>query len=461
MSKEAIFGTDGIRGKALEGWLSEPAVEALGRAAAAVLGKGSDGGRVCFVAHDGRASAGPLERALARGFAAQGLATRSAGLLPTPGLAWLVATREEAAFGAMISASHNPAADNGIKLFARGGAKLSDEDQAEIERLLHVERAAVEAGDASAEARLSAHPELGKAYGEHLVALAAGGGAPLSLEGMHIAIDCANGASSEVGPRVLEALGARVDALHGAPDGTNINAGCGSTEPDSLRAHVRGGDAAVGIALDGDADRCLLVDETGALVDGDAIMTILARDAVERGLWTDRRIVATVMSNRGLHRALAPLEIGVVEVGVGDRQVVEGLRNEGLRLGGEKSGHIIFGGDDARVFIGDGLLTGLHVLGVMARTGRPLSELSAPFQPFPQVLKGLEVDAKPPLETLPRFQERRRAFEDELGDDGRVNVRYSGTEDKARVMIEGLDEARIHEMADELMAVLKEEIALR
>ena len=382
MSDAAIFGTDGIRGTALEGWLSEPAVEALGRAAATVLGRAQSTDRICLVAHDGRASAAPLERALARGFAAHGFATQSTGLLPTPGLAWLAATREDAAFGAMISASHNPASDNGIKLFARGGAKLSDEDQAEIERILQVEYAAIKAGDASADARLSSHPELTTAYGDHLVSLAAGGGAPLSLEGMHIAIDCANGASSDVGPRVLKALGAQADTLHSAPDGTNINAGCGSTEPGSLQEHVRTSGASVGIALDGDADRCLLVDETGALVDGDAIMTILARDFVERGLWSDRRIVATVMSNRGLHRALAPLDIGVVEVGVGDRQVVEGLRSEGLRLGGEKSGHIIFGGKDASVFIGDGLLTGLHVLGVMARTGRPLSELMAPFRPL-------------------------------------------------------------------------------
>jgi phosphoglucosamine mutase len=445
-----IFGTDGIRGRALEGWLSPAAVEALGHAAGQVLAAG--GGRA-LIAHDGRASAAALEAALARGFARAGLTPESAGLLPTPGLAWLTAS-DGVAVGAMISASHNPAHDNGIKLFAGAGAKLDDEQQDRIETLLRqADSAGLTEGSGGAPAVVEAHES---AYAEHLVDLALSGDA-LDLSGKRVVLDCANGAASRVGPRVLRAIGADVDVIHAAPDGENITDGCGSTATESLQARVKETGALFGVALDGDADRCLLVDESGALVDGDAIMTILARDRAARGIMEDKRIVATVMSNRGLHRALAPEGIGVVEVGVGDRQVVEGLKTNGLELGGEKSGHIIFGADSG--FIGDGLLTALHVLAVCARTGAPLSELSAPFQPFPQVLLGLKVAAKPPLETLQRFQEMRTRFEEELGDDGRVNVRYSGTEPKARVMVEGLDEARIGAMADELVQTLLDEIS--
>ena len=454
---EPIFGTDGIRGRALEGWLSERAVEALGRAAAQVLGGSGPG--TALIAHDGRASGEPLQQALARGFAHAGLHSKTAGLLPTPGLAWLTAGGETV-LGAMISASHNPAHDNGIKLFAGGGAKLSDEEQADIERRLRHEVETIDAAgrpgaDAGGGSQLAFDGGLSHAYVDHLVE-SASGAEQLDLSGLDVAIDCANGAASEVGPAVLRALGANVEVLFASPDGSNINAGCGSTEPGKLQelVAVRGG---LGIALDGDADRCLLVDERGEIVDGDGIMTILARDAVDRGLWTDKRIVATVMSNRGLQRALKPAGVEVVEVGVGDRQVVEGLRQHGLRLGGEKSGHVIFGAESG--FIGDGLLTGLKVLGVMARTGRSVSDLCSSFVPYPQVLLGLEVAAKPALETLPEFSALRDRCEKELAPDGRVNVRYSGTEPKARVMVEGEDEGRIREMADELVDVLRREIA--
>lgn len=450
-----IFGTDGIRGRALEGWLSPTAVEALGRAAGAVLGRSSDGseGRA-LIAHDGRASAGPLQGALARGLAQSGIRATTAGLLPTPGLAWLTGSRP-VALGAMISASHNPAEDNGIKLFAGGGNKLTDAEQAEIEIRLRDELDRIDPDGADEEPPLERDDSLRSAYADHLVALGSEG-EPLDLSGLKIVLDGANGAASTVGPDVLARLGAEVTSLHCVPDGLNINAGCGSTHPESLQAQVREAGASLGIALDGDADRCLLVDERGELVDGDAIMTIIARDAADRGLWTDLRIVATVMSNRGLHRALAPGGIGVHEVGVGDRQVVEGLRSEGLCLGGEKSGHIIFGSENG--FIGDGLLTALHVLGVAARNKAALSTLAAPFVPFPQVLLGLPVASKPDLDTLPEFQALRARFEQELGDDGRVNVRYSGTEPKARVMIEGADALRIEQMAVQLSETLAKEI---
>ncbi len=458
LQNQEIFGTDGIRGRALEGWLSVEAVEALGRAAGAVLGPGSGSGHAAeaLIAHDGRASAPALEQALARGFAASGVTSRTAGLLPTPGLAWLTAT-EDVSLGAMISASHNPAEDNGIKLFAGGGSKLTDAQQAEIETRLRAELDKI-SPDGTAPEELQHDAHLEDLYAEHLIALAKSG-EPLDLGGTKVVIDCANGAASHVGPRVLQAIGADVTTLYGDPNGTNINAGCGSTYPEPLQERVKAMGADFGVALDGDADRCLLVDEKGELIDGDGIMAILARDAAARGLWKDPRIVATVMSNRGLHRALEPVGIGVVEVGVGDRQVVEGLRENGLHLGGEKSGHIIFGADSG--FIGDGLLTALHVLGVRARTGQTLSELAAPFVPFPQVLLGLKVASKPALETLPAFLEMRQRYEEELGDDGRVNVRYSGTEPKARVMVEGPDAARIQAIGDDLVEALREEIAQR
>jgi phosphoglucosamine mutase len=454
-SEGPIFGTDGIRGRALEGWLTSDAVEALGRAAGAVLSRSSDGSEgQALIAHDGRASAAPLQEALARGLAQSGIRATTAGLLPTPGLAWLTGSRP-VTLGAMISASHNPAEDNGIKLFAGGGNKLTDAEQAEIEIRLRDELERVAPDGEPVASPLTQDESLHSAYADHLVALGTEGD-PLDLGGLKIVVDAANGAASSVGPDVLKRLGAEVTSLHCAPDGLNINAGCGSTHPESLQAQVLELGADLGIALDGDADRCLLVDEQGQLVDGDAIMTIIARDAAERGLWKDQRIVATVMSNRGLHRALSPCGVGVHEVGVGDRQVVEGLRSEGLCLGGEKSGHIIFGSENG--FIGDGLLTALHVLGVAVRNGTTLSSLAAPFIPFPQVLLGLVVSSKPDMETLSDFQALRARFEEELGGDGRVNVRYSGTEPKARVMIEGPDAQRIEQMAVQLSEALAPEI---
>ena len=237
------------------------------------------------------------------------------------------------------------------------------------------------------------------------------------------------------------------------PDGDNINDGCGSTHPERLQEAVRTHGAHIGIALDGDGDRCILVDDRGRIVDGDGIMTIIARDAAQRNLWPDRRIVATVMSNCGLRRALREVGVDIVEVAVGDRAVVEGLRREGLFLGGEQSGHIVFGPDNG--FIGDGTLTGLEVLEVLVRTGQALSTLADAFQAMPQVLINVPVAHNPPLASLPAVAALEKRFSAELGGDGRVLLRYSGTEPKARVMIEGPSEARIRAMADELAAAIR------
>jgi phosphoglucosamine mutase len=449
MAPERIFGTDGIRGRALEGWLSEEKVSALGRA----VGKAhrphmsSDDRPVALLGHDGRASGPVLEAALARGLHAAGYDTVSTGLISSPGLA-LLSRLEHFTLGLMLSASHNPAHDNGIKVFTSRGEKLSDEEELEIEELLRAEPEPEVEGDAPrTDASLEAE------YIEHLLSHAADG---LDLSGLDVVIDCANGSGSHYAPLVLEKLGANVAALHHSPDGVNINAGCGSTHPEDLQRETTQRGAALGIALDGDADRCILVDENGEIVHGDGILTLLARHAADQEAWSDKRLVATVMSNRGLHRALREKGVGVVEVGVGDRQVVEALRRETLPLGGEQSGHIIFGAENH--FIGDGLYTALRVMRVMIETGRSLSELATPYQAFPQVLLNVPVSSKPEFSSLSGVEELVASIEQQLADDGRVLLRYSGTESLARVMVEGPDAAVIQEQAEQVAARIRAEI---
>lgn len=444
--EERIFGTDGIRGRAGEGWLTVDAVSAIGRTLGELLAGGKSSKRV-LLGHDGRHSGPELEAALARGIAAGGLQATSAGLISTPGLALLMA-QGDFELGAMVSASHNPAADNGIKLFNRRGEKLSDEKERRIEELLRKDAGAVAEGPAPAH-----DPELEMRYLTHLVDHAGKG---LSLDGLAVVIDCANGGASRVAPRVLGRLGAQVTAIHAEPDGDNINRDCGSTHPEDLQAVVRKNGAAIGIALDGDGDRCILVDETGQLVHGDHILTICARHAMETGALADPRIVATVMSNRGLHRALREVGVSVLTVDVGDRNVVECLRREGLAIGGEQSGHIVFGADNHH--IGDGIYTALRVLRVLRETGRPLSELAAPYQPFPQVLVNVPVSSKPHLSKIPNVALAVQRLEEELGEDGRVLLRYSGTEPLARVMIEGPEVDTIQRQAQALATLIGAEI---
>lgn len=450
MTKARIFGTDGIRGRAGEGWLTAGNVSALGRTAGEVLGQGSRGKKRALVGHDGRRSGPELEAALARGLASTGFEVASAGLITTPGLAWLARTGDFA-LGAMISASHNPAEDNGIKLFSAEGKKLSDSLELAIETRLLAGVAPIERGPAPVH-----DPELEHAYLTHLIEHAGRG---LSLDGLVIVIDCANGGGSRVAPRVLGRLGAHVVAIHAEPDGDNINRDCGSTHPEGLQTQVRKHGAHLGIALDGDGDRCILVDEHGTLVHGDGVLTVCARAAAARGSWSDKRIVATVMSNKGLHRALREAGVGVVTVDVGDRHVVEALEREKLALGGEQSGHIVFGADNA--FIGDGTYTALRVLRVMRETRKPLSELAAPYRAFPQVLVNVRVARKPHLSELPSVLAAVQRVERELGDDGRVLVRYSGTEPLARVMVEGPDAESIQRQANTLAGLLADEIGAR
>jgi phosphoglucosamine mutase len=413
------FGTDGIRGDA-DADLTPELVVALGRAAARVFGVEQP----FVVARDTRRSGPRLLDNLAIGLRAEAATVRDAGVLPTPGLAYLASATGSPAL--MISASHNPWTDNGIKLFAPGGQKLDDATERRVEDEV---RACVLEPIAAHEAAGTLAGQSNAAYVDHLVSALDG----RRLDGMSVVLDCANGAASEVGPAVFRALGAEVVVLHAEPNGVNINAGCGSTHPADLQAKVVDARARAGLAFDGDADRVLAVDENGALVDGDQIMVIAALDLHERGLLRNHAIAVTVMSNLGLHQALAPAGIEVVETPVGDRSVFAAIEQHGLGLGGEQSGHVIFR-DLATT--GDGILTGLLLLDRVNRAARPLSKLAAAMARVPQLLESVRVAARPDLDSASELTAEINAVEAELGEQGRVLVRASGTEPLIRIMVE-------------------------
>lgn len=451
MSDERLFGTDGIRGRAGEGWLAPPRVSALGRSIGAVLAAqdGEERPRRALLGHDGRWSGPELEAALARGLATQGYGVTSAGLITTPGLATLGHLRGFDV-AVMLSASHNPAHDNGIKVFQKSGEKLTAALEREVEAHVQTNDTPVEDGSPPA-----LDPALEAEYQSMLLA----GAGDLELSGMRVAVDCANGGGSRVAPRVLGRLGAQVIASAVEPDGGNINADCGATDLANLQEEVHRGDAVIGVALDGDGDRCMLVDERGAVVNGDAILTVLGRFHAARGELDPPRVVATVMSNRGLHRALREVGIEVRTCGVGDQRVVEEMLRSGAPLGGEQSGHVIFGPElgqkAACAYVGDGIRTALCVLRVLRETGEPLSALASPYSPYPQVLVNVAVRAKLDLAKIEGVAALVRETEDALGEDGRVLIRYSGTEPLARVMVEGPDEPDIRARATSIAAAIE------
>jgi phosphoglucosamine mutase len=418
------FGTDGVRGVANRD-LTPELVTALGRAAARVLGAD----RPFVVGRDTRRSGPLLEAALVAGLCSEGADVERVGVLPTPGVAYLAQMFDAPA--AVISASHNPYPDNGVKLFSRGGRKIADAPEQRIELEL---RRLVDAGAGDGPGGPGvgvAHDRLGAAadYIAHLVAALGG----RRLVGQSVVVDCGNGAAFEVAPWALRVQGAGVRVLHDQPDGTNINAGCGSTDPGELQQAVLAAGANAGLAFDGDADRVIAVDERGNLVDGDQMLAIIALDLHERGELEGDAVVATVMSNLGLRRALAERGIEVVETPVGDRNVLTALEERGLSLGGEQSGHVIV---TDLATTGDGTLTGMLLLDVIARSGRPLSELAAVVEPLPQVLRSVQVPDGAGLEDDGAFRSELEAVEEELGVDGRVLVRPSGTEPVVRVMVE-------------------------
>jgi phosphoglucosamine mutase len=373
------------------------------------------------------------------------------GPMPTPGTAFLT-TDMRCDAGAMISASHNAYFDNGIKFFSRDGFKLPDEIEDRIENL--IASGALLSQRASADS-IGRARRIDDAQGRYVVFLKKTFPLDLTLDGYRVVLDCAHGAAYKVGPTVFSELGAEVFPLGVDPNGRNINDGCGSLHPGKTIARLREVRADVGIAVDGDADRVILIDEKGRRVDGDTLLALAARDLCERGQLRGGAVVATVMSNLGLERALESLGLRLIRTQVGDRYVVEAMRAGGYNLGGEQSGHLVFLDHNTT---GDGLLTALQILAIMRRSGRPLSELVAGIERFPQVLMNVRVAEKRPLESLPRTSEAVRKVEAELGDRGRVVIRYSGTEPKARIMVEGDDELRVRAFARELAKGLQREL---
>ncbi|MEU7764844.1 phosphoglucosamine mutase [Nocardia sp. NPDC049190] len=448
-----LFGTDGVRGLANESLSPELALRVSG-AAAQILSRGKKRA-LAVVGRDPRASGEMLEAAVTAGLTAAGVDVLSLGVLPTPAVAYLTGLYD-ACLGVMISASHNPMPDNGIKIFAAGGHKLDDAIEDRIEALVAADTPLRPTGAGIGRVRNAAGARdhglvipdqyslagTHERYVEHLVESVG-----RDLSGLTVVVDCAHGAAAEVGPAAYREAGATVIAINAEPDGLNINDGCGSTHLDQVRAAVREHGADLGLAHDGDADRCLAVDAEGAVVDGDAILAILALAMHEEGELADNTLVATVMSNLGLHIAMRAAGITVRTTAVGDRYVLEELRSGGYTLGGEQSGHVVFPRFGTT---GDGILTGLRLMARMAQTGRTLADLAGVLQTVPQVLVNVPVSDKSLVATAPVVRDAVLAAERILGDSGRVLLRPSGTEELVRVMVEATDPAQARQLADDL-----------
>jgi len=448
----ALFGTDGIRGVANASPITPELALALGRAVAFVAGRGQRHAPRVLIGKDTRLSGYMIETAIASGVTSMGGRVLLCGPVPTPAVAHLtVSMRADA--GIVISASHNPFADNGIKIFGADGFKLPDGAEAEIEGLIEEPE------------RLGARPTgpaIGRAEkledgrGRYVAYVKSTFPRDLTLDGIRVVVDAAHGAAYRVAPLVFGELGAVVHAMGVRPNGVNINREVGALHPDKARAEVVKRDAHIGIALDGDADRVLVIDERGEVVDGDAVMAMCATRMKRDGELRGDTVVATVMSNLGLERALAAQGLRLLRTPVGDRHVVDAMRKHGYNLGGEQSGHLIFLDHSST---GDGLIGALQVLALMVRTGRPLSELaSSAMERVPQVTESLTLPARRPLEEMPDLQAASERIRAALGSEGRVLVRWSGTEPKLRVMLEGPDEARIRDWAHELVEAARRDI---
>ncbi len=446
MSKK-LFGTDGVRGVAnIYPMTTEMALQ-LGRAAAYIFKKDNRRHRI-VIGKDTRLSGYMIENALAAGICSMGVDVLLVGPLPTPGIAFITSSMRADA-GVVISASHNPYQDNGIKFFSRDGFKLPDEMELKIEDLIFTKKI---------DSLRPTAAEVGKAFriddaqGRYIVFLKNSFPGDLDLVGLKIVLDCANGAAYRVAPAVLEELGAEVISIGVSPNGTNINAGCGSLHPEVLSEKVKEHRAHLGIALDGDADRVIFVDEFGNEVDGDHIMAICATHLISKGRLAHNTLVATVMSNMGLDIALRKAGGTVVKTAVGDRYVVEEMLQHGYNLGGEQSGHMIFLDHNTT---GDGMISALQVLAIMQRTGRSLAELAEVMIALPQVLLNVRVAEKKAIEEIAEVQQTITAIEKKLGDSGRVLIRYSGTEPLLRIMLEGQDKYEITSFAQEIAAVIE------
>ena len=445
-----LFGTDGVRGIANRDITAQSALE-LAQAAAIVLGETarSRGQRPkAVIGRDPRISGEFLAAAISAGLAGSGVDVFDAGVIPTPATAFLTADLD-ADFGVMISASHNPAPDNGIKFFSRGGQKLPDETEDQIEAALN-SKALTPVGTEIGHVQRFADAE--DRYLVHLL-----GTLPNTLKGIKVVLDCANGAASAVSPEAFKDAGAEVFVIGNDPDGHNINLGCGSTHLSALQAAVVEHKADLGIAHDGDADRTLAVDHTGAVVDGDQIMAILALAAKARGDLARNTLVATVMSNLGLRLAMKQAGIELIETKVGDRYVLEEIRSGGYTLGGEQSGHLIF---SRFATTGDGILTGLQLAAQLVATGKSLKELASVMKVYPQVLLNVSGVNKDAVDDNAEVQAVVRQAESELGENGRVLLRASGTEPLVRVMVEALDSGSAQSWAERIARVVEKELKL-
>ena len=438
-----FFGTDGIRGLTNVAPMTPEIAMKVGQAAGAYFLRGDHRHRV-VIGKDTRLSGYMVENALVAGFTSVGMDVVQFGPIPTPAVAMLTQSMR-ADLGVMISASHNPYADNGIKLFGPDGYKLSDEAEAEIEYLLTVEPKLADAADIGRARRVE------DARGRYIHFAKSTFPRVLRLDGLKVVVDCANGAAYQVAPAALWELGAEIVTLGVSPDGKNINSGCGSTSPGLLQETVVASGADIGIALDGDADRLIVVDEKGQVVDGDQLMALIATSWARKGLLTGGGLVATVMSNLGLERYLAGEGMTLERTGVGDRYVLERMRARGFNVGGEQSGHIILT-DYATT--GDGLIAALQILAELVATGKPASELLNLFDKVPQLLKNVRFAGGKPLEDA-RVKASIAEAEAELVGRGRLVIRPSGTEPLIRVMAEGDDEAQVHRLVDMICDTVK------
>ena len=445
-----LFGTDGVRGVAnMEPMTAETALK-LGRAIAYVFKQEPRRHRI-VIGKDTRLSGYMLESAMVAGICSMGVDVLVVGPLPTPGIAFITSSMRADA-GVVISASHNPYQDNGIKFFSREGLKLPDSIELEIERFIF------ENHDPS---HRPTRKEVGKAYrvddaiGRYVVFAKSTFPKELTLEGLKIAVDCANGAAYKVAPEVFYELGAEVAAIGVNPDGENINKDCGTLYPEGLVAEVKRTGADLGVAIDGDGDRCILVDEKGNLIDGDHIMAIAATAMLREGRLNKKTLVATVMSNSGLDEAIKAGGGKVVRTAVGDRYVVEEMIKGGYNLGGEQSGHVVF---LDHTTTGDGIISALQVLSRMVTEGRKLSELDSAMESYPQVLLNVKVKEKRELDSIPSIARSLAGVREKLKGKGRAFIRYSGTEPLARITVEGKDDDEINRLAGELAELVEKEL---
>ena len=444
-----LFGTDGVRGKAGEYPLDAGTVRRLGAALTRALRHGD--APVKFLAgRDTRESGGWIERELASGMATQGGTLTSAGVVPTPAVAYLT-PRVGYTAGVVISASHNPFEDNGIKVFSGAGEKFTEALERRVEAIAADESWTMPDGVESGVSRID-QADYRAAYIDHLLDILP---APLRKRTLRVVIDCANGATTTVAPRVFQELGFDALCIGCEPDGRNINLGCGSTAPELLARTVVAGQYDLGIAYDGDGDRAIFVDHRGRVVDGDAVMLLCAKQMKAEGRLKGDSIVATVMSNIGLELALRDAGIGMVRTQVGDKYVMEEMLRRGFVLGGEQSGHVIF---SEYLFTGDGLATSLNVLRTMAASGRSLADLASDLTAYPQVLLNLRVPQKVELKTIPAVAAVMEQVESRLAGNGRLLVRYSGTEPLLRVMLEGRNQDEIRRWGEEIIDAVKKHV---